>query len=161
MGYIEFHISEKNFERIKFISIILVLALICFFALKRQTTCPEVVCEEPTAEEDTQPIQEEEQIEEENKEPEAEERPLIYYVDIKNMNFAPKDLTIRKNSVIVFRNKEPAMVHKLYEVKGLFLGPRIEPYDKFNYTFNTTGNFTILSIMGKEQGMKMDVKVIE
>ncbi len=161
MEYIEFHISEKNFERIKFISIILILAIVCFFALKRQPTCPEVICEEPIVEEETQPENEEEQIEEESIEPEAEEDPIIYYVDIKNMNFAPKELIIGKGSIIVFRNKETTLVHKVYEIKGLFLGPRIEPYEKFNHTFNTTGNFTLFSIMGKTQGMKMDIRVIE
>ena len=92
---------------------------------------------------------------------EEPEQHVVYYVDISNLNFAPQDLKIKQGSTLVFRNKERSLVHKLYEVKGLFLGPRMEPGDKFNYTFDTLGNYTIWSIMGKDKGTRMDVEVVK
>ncbi len=157
MQYIEFHISRKNFERLIFISIILILLIVSIFAFKRQPECPEVVCEEKQVVEKSKVVEEPEQevIEEQ------EEENLVYYVDIENLRFAPKELIVRKGSTLVFRNKEKSMAHKIYEVKGLFLGPRMVHGDIFNYTFNEVGNYTLFSIMGKDKGTRMGVEVIE
>ena len=86
--------------------------------------------------------------------------PEVYHIEMANFNFAPEKLVIEKDSKLVFRNKEVTLVHKLYELKGLFFSPRIEPLDNWEYKFNQTGNFTIFSIMGKNQGMKMEIEVI-
>ncbi len=155
MEYLEFHISKDNLERIIFISIILILLVIFIFALKRVPGCPEAVCEEKAVEK----IEVVEGPEPELVEEQGEES-AVYYVDIENYNFAPKELTIKKGSTIVFRNNEKALAHKIYEVKGLFLGPRMSPSDSFNYTFNKIGSYTIFSIMGKDKGTRIEVEVI-
>jgi plastocyanin len=152
--YFEFHISRKNFERLIYISIIFVLLIIAIISLNLdKKECPEVVCEEKVIEKIV--------IKEEPKEEIKDEVPTVYYVDMANFNFAPEKLTVNKDAKLVFRNKEVTLVHKLYEVKGLFFSPRIEPLDSFEHFFNQTGNFTIMSIMGKEKGMKMEVEVIK
>jgi plastocyanin len=152
--YFEVHISRKNLERLIYISIIFVLLIIALISLNLdKKECPEIVCEEKP--------KETKKVEEKPIEPLKEEAPTVYYVDMANFNFAPEKLIIKKDSKLIFRNKEITLVHKLYELKGLFFSPRIEPLDKFEYIFNQTGNFTILSIMGKDKGMKMEIVVIE
>lgn len=154
--YLELHITKKTFERLIFILLIIIMLGLSFFAYKRASgTCPEVKCEEPIVEEETKPVEKEEPVE-----PTQEEQ-SIYYVDIEKLRFAPKELIAKQGSTLIFRNKEVTTAHKLYEVKGLFYGPRMLPGDSFNYTFEKTGNYTIFSITGKEQGTKMTVEVIE
>ena len=152
--YFEFHISRKNFERLIYISIILILLIIATISLKLdKKECPEIVCENKTIVAEVK--------EEPKKEVPKVEAPSVYYVDISNFNFAPQELIINKGAKVVFRNKEVTLVHKLYELKGLFFSPRIEPLDQWEYKFNQTGNFTIFSIMGNDKGTKMEVEVIE
>jgi len=152
--YFEFHISRKNMERLIFISLIIILFILATISLKLdKKECPEVVCEEKP--------KEIKKVEEKPIEKPKEEAPTVYYVDMANFNFAPEELTVNIDSKLVFRNKEVTLVHKLYELKGLFFSPRIEPLDKWDYIFNQTGNFTIFSIMGKDKGMKMEVEVIK
>lgn len=172
MSHIEIRISRDNFERIIFISIILVLLIVSVISFtKQEIICPETACEEVKA---VKPVVEkvigkvvEKPVEKvvESVKPVEEKTvevplPSKYYVDIENFHFAPKELIVKKGSVIVFRNNEPSLVHKLYEIRGLFFGPRIEPLDKWNYSFNETGNYTVVSIMGKSKGTKMDIFVI-
>lgn len=104
-----------------------------------------------------------EEITEDNENVEKETEPVIkkvHYVDIENMRFAPSELKIPLNSTVVFRNKELAMVHKLYEVSGLFYGPRMIPDDHYNVSFPDSGEYTIFSIMGKDKGTKMTIEVL-
>ncbi len=153
MDYLELHISKKNFERIIFILIILILIAVIILIPSKK--CSETTCQPPSITGETVKVIEKPTtvVEEPQKQP-------VYYVDIANLRFAPQELIIKKGSTVVFTNKEPALVHKIYEVKGLFLGPRMNPDDVFNYTFNKTGNFTLFSVMGKDKGTKMTVKVI-
>lgn len=153
MEYLEFHISKKNFERIIFILIILILFLVAVFMPSKK--CSEVVCrQQPITGETVKLIEKPTSVVEEPK-----EKP-VYYVDIQNFNFAPQELIIKKDSIVVFTNKEKTLVHKIYEIKGLFLGPRMNPMDTFSYTFNQTGNYILFSVMGKDKGTKMTVRVI-
>jgi plastocyanin len=149
--YFEFHISRKNMERLVFISLIIILTIIATISLKLdKKECPEVICEE---------VVKEKPVVEKPKEP-VKEAPEVYNVEMANFNFAPEKLIIKKDSKLIFTNKEVTLVHKLYEQRSLFFSPRIEPLDTFEYIFNETGNFTVFSIMGKDQGMKMEVEVI-
>ncbi len=153
MNYLELHISKKNFERLIFIFIILILILIAIFMPSKK--CLKQTCDQQQITGET--VKDVEQLSPEQ----PKEEPLpVYYVDIANLRFAPQELIIKKDSIVVFTNKEKTLVHKIYEVKGLFLGPRMEPMDTFSYTFNQTGNFTLFSVMGKDKGTKMTVKVI-
>jgi len=77
------------------------------------------------------------------------------------MNFAPKNLIIRVGSKVIFRNNEKATAHKIYEVKGLFRSPRMDPIDEFEHTFEDVGEFVIWSVMGLDKGTKMTIEVIE
>jgi len=158
MDYLEIHISRKTAERLVYICLIIILLIISIFAYHKQpTVCEQVECDVEEANtnivEDTQPT------EIKTAEPVSEEQ-TISYVDIERLNFAPKELIIRNNTMVVFRNKEVATAHKLYEVKGLFFGPRMLPGDSFNYTFNQTGNYTVYSVIGKDQGKKVKIEVI-
>jgi plastocyanin len=156
MDYIEFHLSKKGFERLVFIGIIVIMAVIAIFAyLKDYGACEKINCNQtiqktiatkPTINKTTTQAT----VKEENK----------FYVDIEKLRFAPKTLIIRNNSQVTFRNKEVSTVHKIYEVKGLFLSPRLLPGDSFNYTFATIGNYTIYSIIGKDKGTVMKIEVI-
>ena len=153
MNYLELHISKKNFERTIFILIILILiAVVIFIPTKK---CSETTCQPPSITGETVKVIEKPTtvVEEPQKQP-------VYYVDIANLRFAPQELIIKKDSIVVFTNKEKTLAHKIYEVKGLFLGPRMNPNDVFNYTFNKIGNYTLYSIMGKDKGTKMSVRVI-
>ena len=104
VDYLEFHIGKKAGERVIFISLIVILIIISMFAFKGKGSCPEVICDgtnEIVVEEDiiatTNPV--------------VEEIDLSYYVDIENMNFAPKILIIRVGSKVIFRNNEVATAH--------------------------------------------------
>ncbi|TKJ17829.1 hypothetical protein CEE44_04890 [Candidatus Woesearchaeota archaeon B3_Woes] len=152
MEYLELHISERNFERLIFIFIILILVLVAVFIPSKK--CSEQTCKQPQITGETVKAIETKTVVEE-----PEEQP-IYYVDIQNFHFAPQELIIKKDSIVIFANKETTLVHKIYEVKGLFLGPRMEPMETFSYTFNQTGNFTLFSVMGKDKGTKMEIRVI-
>jgi plastocyanin len=179
MEYIEFIITRKVMERIIFLTIILILLGVAYYTANSECkvkTCneeektqvnedqkKETNNEQTTQETEIVQVQEESTIvvnESQETNQEETQKPLTYYVDIENMRIAPSELIIKKNSMIVFRNKEAATAHKLYEIKGLFFGPRMVPGDAFNYTFNVTGEYTIFSITGKAAGTKMDVKVI-
>ena len=157
--YFELHISRKNLERIIFISAIIILFLITIFAWKRIPACPEIECSEESSGQIESPVAT--KTETTKSEPEKIKEVMIYYADIANFKIAPPQVRIREGSTIIFTNEEVTLVHKLYEVKGLFLGPRMEPGDEFNFTFNTAGNYTIWSIMGKDKGTKIDVEVIK
>ena len=126
-------------------------------SFKINKTCPAIEC--PVVDEIIEDVVED-TIEEDVEVEEPQPNP-IYFTEMKNFNFAPKELVIKVGSKVVFKNSEPALVHKLYERKGLFYGPRMNPGDSFNYTFETTGNFTIISIMGKDKGTKIDIEVID
>lgn len=158
VDYFEFHISKSSLERSVFILIIVIMLVLSIYSYKKNpAVCPEVKCDEKITK---QPAIEEKKPVETKEEPIVKE-PLIYFIDIEKMRFAPKDLNVKTGSTLVFRNKEVATAHKLYEVKGLFNGPKMLPGDKFNFTFEKPGNFTIFSITGKDQGTKMTVEVIE
>lgn len=156
MDYLEVHITRKNAERLTYIALIIILLITSFVAFKKQkTVCDPVECD---LEEETIEIKEEVKVIEKPKP--VEEELKISYVDIENMRFAPKEMIIRNNSVVVFRNKEKATAHKIYEAHGLFLGPKLNPGDMFNYTFTVTGNYTIFSVTGRDKGTRMTVEVI-
>ena len=169
VDYFEFHISKSVLERIISISLIIILFIVYLFALKYGVQeCPTLNCNNslsPNNEQKEEVLITSETTQEVLPVPVVVETPNngpgVYYVDIQNFNMAPSKLTVKMGSTMVFRNKEKALVHKLYEVKGLFFSPRIEPYGEFRYTLNQTGNFTIMSIMGKDRGTKMDLEVIE
>jgi plastocyanin len=158
MDYFEVHISKGNFERIIFIGSILILIIIAIFAYhKKPGECPQVECEYVNETPAVEPaVQENLQIENET----AQEDHKISYVDIENLRFAPKELIIRNDTTVVFRNKEKATAHKVYEAHGLFLGPRMLPGDSFNYTFTDFGNYTLYSVVGKDKGTRMTIEVI-
>tara|TARA_Y100000310_G_scaffold326003_1_gene390313 strand:+ start:185 stop:667 length:483 start_codon:yes stop_codon:yes gene_type:complete len=158
VDYLEFHIGKKAGERVIFISLIVILIIISMFAFKGKGSCPEVVCDEEV--EIVEEVEEEINTPSTIEEPEAE-IDLSYYVDIENMNFAPKNLIIRVGSKVIFRNNEPATAHKVYEVKGLFRSPRMNPGDEFEHIFEETGEYVIWSVMGLDRGTKMEIEVIE
>jgi|GEM_PF-6763337 len=154
MDYIEIHLTQRLFERILFIGAIIILLIIAIIAVKTKSIeCPKIECNQ------TQEVIAAQPIINETKDiiPELN----ISYVDIEKMNFAPKSITIINGTIVLFTNKELKTVHKIYEVTGLFISERMEPGDSFNYTFTESGNFTVWSMMGKEQNTKMKIEVIQ
>jgi len=155
MDYFELHITKKNLERLVYILLIIILSIISIFAYKKAPSeCVIVECkydEQPAV---TAPV-----VQRPTKN-EATEEIKVSYVDIEKLRFAPKELIIRNNTVVVFRNKEVATAHKVYEAHGLFLGSRMLPGDSFNYTFVKLGNYTVYSVVGKDQGTRMKIEVI-
>ena len=161
MDYIEFHIRKDTAERAAFIGAILILFVVAIFASKHIPGCPAVECTEQALSA-TAPLPPmvvaPEVVAAEPRGPEASGSP-IEYVDMVRLQFAPKEVKIPVNGMVVFTNKEPATAHKLYEQKGYFFGPRMNPGESYNVTFNATGTYTILSIMGQKAGMEMKIIV--
>jgi plastocyanin len=155
MDYIEFHVTKDTLERAVFFSIIFILLIISIISYKTAPgSCPEIACnytskihviQQPAVQ--AQPAQQQEQTK-------------IYYVDMQNLHFAPRDLVINNGSMVIFQNKEPGTAHKIYEVRRLFISPKMNPSDTFNFTFTKLGNYTIWSTTGLEDNMKMTIEVI-
>jgi len=158
MDYIEIRITERLFERILFIGAIMILLIIAIIAVKTNNfECPKTECNQTQ-----QQVVVQTQVNQTNDQTAVvQEKVNISYVDIERMNFAPKSITITKGTVVVFNNQELKTVHKLYEVGGLFISERMNPGDSFNYTFTEVGNFSVWSMMGKEQNTKINIEVIQ
>jgi plastocyanin len=141
VDYVEFHMSKGGFERLVFLFLIFILLIFAIFAYRYDSECEEVVCEE--------------------KEEEIVEISEIstYNVKITKLRFDPTSLIIKKGSTVVFSNNEESTAHKIYEIRGLFYGPRMAPTDSFNVTFNQKGKYNLVSAMSKST--KMSVEVIE
>lgn len=155
MDYIEVHLTKDALERAIFFSIIFVLLILAVISYKKSPDfCPEIRCNE------TPIIQVAEIPAAQTTASEKKEESKIFYVDIQNMHFAPRNLIITNGSTVVFQNKEPGTAHKLYEVTRLFITPKLNPSDKFNFTFTTLGNYTVWSTTGLEENMKMKIEVL-
>jgi len=155
--YYEIHLTKRGVERLYYIGAILILLIIALVSTKigddECVACEPIIIITQAAPTITANVVKEPVI--------VEKVPEEYFVDMQNMNFAPKELIVREGSKVTFRNKEKAVMHKIYEIHKTFLSPQIMPGEDFTFQFNETGSYPVFSIIGLKAGMKMTVEVIE
>jgi len=155
--YYEIHISKRGVERLRYIGVILLLIIVAFVSSKLGGDDICVACEPIIIFTQAPPVTANVVVEPVI----VEEVPEEYFVDMQNMNFAPKELIVREGSLVTYRNKEKSLMHKIYEIHKIFLSPQIKPGETFTFQFNETGSYPVYSIIGLKAGMKMTVEVIE
>jgi len=123
------------------IALVIVLMLIFSFSvyeiLKREEIKKEYVAEEVIEPEEVIPDEGEEIPDIEETEEEVEVLNEVR-IKIKNLKFDPEKVTIAPGTTVIWVNNDTS-AHKVVAYDRLFYGPRMEPGDKYSFTFTQEG----------------------
>jgi len=82
-----------------------------------------------------------------------------YLVIMRDIKFYPDALDITVGDTVEWVNMEDVLPHAIYEINQLFRSERLEPGERFNYTFNERGEYKIYTmIYTKAMNSKITVK---